>query len=1754
MASKLQNTLEGLKIEMLENAKDDDRWMAFLRTAANNYKYSFNDQILIHAQRPDAIACAEIEFWNNRMHRWVNEGAKGIALISYTGTVPRLRYVFDVSDTNSRYGYEVRLWKAEERYFDDIITALEDSFGELEDKSDFRHALISVTKNLVEDNLQDYVAELSERSDKGYVAELGDEGVAEVLREAVQRSTQYMLLSRCGLATREDYFNEYFHPTFFFNTPDTISLLGSAVSDIAEMGLREIESTVRNLQIAERTANRTFASTEKPRYDENAEINNTERSNENGTDVQAAGRPFDPESDLAEERVPTAGQIRNASKDVPETEPQGGVHHDANAGHAVGASERGGQVGERDDGISDGADGEGTGRDRGAESGGSDAVGGDDEQHPERSGGDRVERTRLQLSGHDFNARSDIPYYSEEHEKAELLRDCDALKEHRLEIATFFAENNDRNERGNFVKTYFDNTYVEHILESGQRVGYRAYDDVLTIWRGRYPSREKEVFMYWRQVSDAIYGQILLDRWLTPNEREMLSPEMQVSLFGESTITSEKSFAIPQAAIDYVLCGGSGYSEGKLRIYEQFLKQEGTEKNAVFLKNEYGTGGHSDAVPGTALWEEHDGKGLSIRTLHENRPDSVNVLIPWNKVAKRIDDLIRTDRYLNRAEKEKYPDFVREQEARAQRGVIAEAFMSVVRDYNDYQEQLHNDESKLNSFLLFGFARLFSSGEKVAKGYGDNPDVFVLPPLREAMQKIIDENTYLTERCQQVLDGLNSDIARPFEPTYDELNPPSEPEKQLVLSLGDAVYIGSQEYELLSYGEGTVVLFDPTFPLMHKEMPRDEFDRKVKDNPLNSKYFQVVTEPAIAYDTDHIYLDKDNETLTWIYFADNPSTEGHFVECSVSFNQFLDFYNEFGDRPEELLNALNDAADTVLAEKTVPSLYSEVEAEYASTPDYEDFTDENILKINDLILSYEADRKAAKDIDRHEAETGADGARVFREDDAEKKPKTFYDEYRDIKAEYPDRLVLYQVGDFYEAFGDDAKLMASELELVLTSRQVSDGERVPMCGIPAHVLDNYTDQLQKRGIAVVVSSLENGVRKTVPLDEPSERLDENDMLDRAKAFINSYCQREFSQNADFSDLSRIGIAYTTVTDAEYETQINANLVDFTIDRYVSGVLVDQWKYGSLGEMLDTLEYLDFNELVSYTDDQIALAEKEELTLAPPQPVRKLKESPHVLLPEITSEYRTNFRIENDDIGVGTPLERFHHNIMAIQLLKKLETEHRLADTTEQRILSDYVGWGGLSEYFREDNPHYYELRSVLTEDEYASARESSLTAFYTPPVVIKAMYQALENMNFRNGNILEPSCGIGNFMGLLPESMSASQFYGVELDTVSGRIAQQLYQKNSIAVQGFESTTVPDSFFDAAIGNVPFGQIKVNDPRYNKHNFFIHDYFFARTIDKVRPGGVIAFITSSGTMDKENPKVRRYIAQRAELLGAIRLPNTTFKAAAGTEVTADVLFLQKRDRLIDIEPDWVHLGQDSNGITMNQYFIDNPDMILGEMKVVSGPYGPTPTCEPYEDQPLNDLLTAAIQNIHGQVTEVEFADLESDEEDRSIPADPDVRNFSYTIVDGEIFYRENSRMNPVEVSDTAKNRIKGLIDIRESVRRLIDLQTEDFPDADIQAEQAKLNTLYDDFGEKYGLINSRGNTTAFSSDSSFCLLASLEVLDDDGNFVRKADMFSKRTIKQKVIVQSVDTAAEELDFTVNEDILAQLGIELPADLAAQLAE
>ena len=1485
-----------------------ERYTGFLVTAANNYKYSFKEQLLIHAQKPDATACAEIETWN-RLGRWVNKGTRGIALLVDRDTPYKLRHVFDYSDTNSRAGRVVTLWQMRPQYEEAVKESLQDSFGEVEQTADFPHFLMEIAKNAVEDNFSDYLSNLQSVKGDSFLEELDDLNLEVWLKDTLRSSVAYMALVRAGYQPSLYFTRDDFSHIYDFNTVPVISVLGAATSDISEMVIREIAETVKGLEKEEKQSNRTFARDRSSEYHESRN-NKTERSYEDGTDLYDAGRLPDPRPDRSGE--PEDWEVWNAASDLPPRASGRNLHRDAvgrNTEQPLGGS---GRPGQPDDGQADRADEDAQRRDRADEVRRPDEVGSADELDPELGGGSGPERSDLRVS--------------------------------------------------------------------------------------------------------------------LPSEEE------QQELIAEAEAETTSAFVIAQEDIDAVLTRGSGIHDGKYRIYEQYLKRDTHEANIAFLKNEYGIGGAYPAVPGRQLDENHDGKGIKISRGSIMHPNA-EVHLSWKKIEKRIGELIATDQYLSQAEKEHYPAYRAEAEARRGRSAISEEFRSIVYDYNDYVTQLGEEDKRLNLYYLSSCWGAFSVGDKKMYARTSDGD-FILPMMREAMNTIIADNTHLTERCEAMLAALDGDLARSLEPSYDELNPPPEPEKEYRFSLGDTVYLGTHEYEVLSFDEHEVVLYDTQFPLFNKIMTREEFEDRLKENPLNDHLLQVVEQTLTPDNREtRIALDTDREKIYWIYFNPDSTAGGQYVSGELDFNVFKELIDQYDienhpENAEQFTADLEEMSDQFLADINTP-FFAEAENEYEGTTEYTGFTSENILQIHEAILSYETDRDAERDLNRHEAEFGADGTRVFR-DDEERQGQT-------------------ETGPFIDHYYVVEDLAAAPLSV--TEYPDRDEALEAYFALPADTMKAF------------------GVVNTKEL--PGS-LDFIQCRDGKDTLIEDYAKTDD----------------------------------------------DSWRNPEIEGLVDQLKE--------------KLAERDKPIAPPPQKQRSGKVTPHVLLPEINTEYRTNFRIERDDIGVGTPLERFHHNRMAIQLLKKLEDEHRLADTNEQRILADYVGWGGLSDYFKEDNPHYQELKELLTEDEYASARESTLTAFYTPPVVIKAVYSALENMHFRTGNVLEPSCGIGNFMGLVPESMASAKFYGVELDSISGRIAQQLYQNSSIAVQGFEDTNLPDSFFDAAVGNVPFGQFKVPDKRYDKHNFLIHDYFFARTLDKVRPGGVVAFITSKGTMDKENPAVRKYIAQRADLLGAIRLPNNTFKDAAGTEVTSDIIFLQKRDRLIDIEPEWVHLATDENGIRMNSYFVSNPEMVLGDMQMISGAHGPESACIPYDDAELGDLLQDAIQNIHAEITEFELDDLEAEDEDLSIPADPSVRNFSYTVVDGKLYFRENSRMNPVEVSMTAENRIKGMIAIRDCVRTLIEYQTEDYSDAEIQAEQARLNELYDDFRKKYGLINARANNSAFSSDSSYCLLSSLEVLDDEGNFIRKADMFSKRTIKQKVTILSVDTASEAYALSLAE--------------------
>ena len=1376
---QVPSKFEMISATLREQAKDvvrnTDTYTEFLLTAANNYKYNFREQLLIHLQKPTAIACADIDTWN-KLGRWVNKGSKGIALIVDNSPHPRLRHVFDVSDTNSRQGRVVNIWQMESQYENSVITALENSFGAIEKDKEFQMNIIEIAGNVVQDNISDYIEMLKDIDDSSLIS--FDEDKETELQKLVATSVAYMTIIRCGYSAKEFFEWSDFSAITLFNSFETVSILGAAVSDISEMVLREIESTIKDLQ---RNPIRTFANDQLKSNNEIRKENTLVKENSYDITVQTAGRLPDTEPDTS--KGSSNWEIWNASTHISAQPQRTEVHSFVDDRPVEYPSGTDRPAGQSDDGTADFTDEERTESDRAAESRKPDAVGADDEQYQEPGRGDSSEGTDLRIES--------------------------------------------------------------------------------------LPTVEEQI----NNINEA--------------ESDKLS-----------------AFSISQEEIDLILCRGSGVSKGKMRIFEQYQKKQSKQENIKFLKDEYGWGGAYPAATydGVKLNEEHSAKGIHISRNGIVNPEA-EILLKWPQVEKRIGELIQAQRYFNAKEIEEYPRYILDKKEREIRSEISNDFRMLVKEYDSFMDSIENYDNPIDFRYMHNAAIAFSWLQKTVDG--SDGKIFTLPHMRMILNQIIDSDSQFSAKARYLLSAINDEKYTVLEPTYDELNPPPPPPKEYRFSLGDSIYIGMVEYELVELGEDIVRLYDPDFPLINKEMPRAEFDENVKENPFNNKYLHVIEQPVISkMETTEINNEKIVGAIEYFH------TDGSIRE-SVKYSD----------------------------------------------------------------------------------------AKKFMEDI---KDDTYY-------------------------------------------------------GVP---------------ISIVI-------------------YDDIDGINISKEFISSL-------DPPPKEVKHIDSA--------------------------SGL---------------RMEIIELNE-----------TDLETVELPPPTEKKKAKVNPFVLHPEITNSERLHFAIKDDDLGVGTPSERYRRNVLAIKLLKTLEERGELANADDQQILSQYVGWGGLADCFDEKSSHYLELKELLTEDEYASARESTLSAFYTPPIVIKAIYKALENMNFKTGNILEPSCGIGNFMGLLPDSMNTSKLYGVELDSISGRIAQQLYQKSSIAVQGYETTNLPDSFFDAAIGNVPFGQFKVPDKRYDKNNFLIHDYFFAKTLDKVRPGGIIAFITSKGTMDKENPTVRKYIAQRAELLGAIRLPNNTFKSAAGTEVTSDILFLQKRDRLIDIEPEWVHLNTNADGIKMNQYFVDNPDMVIGEMKMVSGPYGPQAECIAYEGQSLEEQLNDAIQNIHAEITEYELEEQDTDE--NVIPADPTVKNFSYTLVDGQIYFRENSVMKPVEASVTAQNRIKGLIEIRDGVRTLIEYQTEDYPDEDISYQQRELNRLYDNFADKYGRINSRANSSAFSSDSAYFLLTSLEILDDEGNFIRKADMFSKRTIRKKVVVDRVDTASESLAISLAEK--AEIDMEYMSQLTGKSEE
>lgn len=1516
-------------------------WQKYLDSACRNYKLRFDEQLLIFAQRPDATAVLEIERWNTSFGRWVNKGAKGIAVFEDANrSRQRLIHYFDISDTHeSRYSRPVPIWEIKDEYADSVIETLESSFGELERKNSLGNAIMSAAQNAVEDNLPDYLSDLVDGVENSFLEELNEDMISNIYKKVVTNSVAYMMMARLGIDTEEYFEADDFRDVTNFNTQDTLNALGIATSDIAEMGLSEISKTVMALDKENRTFDRRNG------FEYNKDENKNERSfDDERNHIHEAGRLPDSRLDITGTARGDSRQMVADEENLSEATSQNPILQSSDEGNfdtALGGSSR---ESDRLGGELSQADGSESRSDRTDESGRYDEVGRTDEQHPQLRTGNRERTDNLRLDYYDRRHEDNsLLFFGNDDTIREILGTTPHLKASKEEIKDFFELNTDSESRTEYIKSIFNNDYTELTLKDGRTVGYKTFQNVLHLWEGSYNNRTAQSYYDWGVITQYFEAMRLLGE-LSDDIKPLPSTDIQLSLIESSQAeeTKTSAFTFSQEIIDAVLTRGSGVSEGKMRIYEQFNKSLSAKENVDFLKYEYGWGGSYPVIIGAGIDENHDGKGITLsKGFSENIP---SVTLSWSQVEKRIGELIRADRYLNPKEKEQYPQWFEKEETRRAEIEEQKRNRKILSTAPPGEAEQPDNDDIIGKEVIIDDRRFIV--EKVGKISGD-----------VSMRDVTFEDTvgFPINRVEKI-DYVRSLLAEQRD-KENELN------TQYEYHLGDTVYIGASEYEILSFNDERVMLYDTEMPLFNKEFTREEFDRKVRENPLND-HLRVTSLPAeenaVAQENisgnsteteqnfapntsynDAFFLDDESQTVTWMYYNPDSNSGGQYVTNTLSYDDVIEAARQY------------------------------------------------------------------------------EGA-----------------------------------GDFFDYLG--------------------------------------------------------GIAKQELADVGTEWF--------------TQAEEQFKETPDFTDCTKATMESVTKRAKNFET-VKTNIGNVPIEDYRE-IVASQNGFDSYEEM--------YNEGIRIGNGY----DKEPEPIMPVwEQKKKSKAHSFDLHPDIPMAERHNFDLANNPVEQVGKKERFRRNIMAIQLLKKCQEENRFATPEEQIILSKYVGWGGIPEAFDERNSawstEYLELSSVLTPDEYAAARESTLTAFYTPPEVITAIYKAMDQMGFKEGNLLEPSCGIGNFIGMLPKSMENAKVYGVELDTVSAGIAQQLYQKSSIAAQGFEEVNVPDSFFDGVIGNVPFGDFKVSDKRYDKNNFLIHDYFFAKSLDKLRPGGVMALVTSKGTMDKENPSVRKYIAQRAELLGAIRLPNDTFKGNAGTEVVSDILFLQKRDRLIDIEPDWVYLDTDENGIKMNSYFVQHPEMILGEMKMVSGRFGPEATCEAFENADLGELLNEAVINIHGEISEYEVAD-ELDEEDNSIPADPTVRNFSYTVLDDKIYFRENSRMSPAIVSATAENRIKGMIAIRDSVRTLIEIQKEDYPDEEIKQAQEKLNNLYDTFTKKYGLINSRANSSAFSNDSSFPLLSALEVLNENGELERKADMFYKRTIKPHKAVTEVDTADEALAVSMGE--------------------
>lgn len=1745
-----------------EIAKNGQEWTRYLTTAARLYKYPFNEQILIFAQRPDATACASLELWNEKMNCWVNRGAKGIALLDTENSYTRLKYVFDVSDVHKarRIGRDPNLWELREEHKETVLAQLEKTYGETDKNSSFEQRIMEISNRIALDYYEELLPEIEYVKEGSFLEELDELNVGVRLRDTLSSSIAYTILSRCG-ADMELWKDEQgFEYISDFNTMKTLSVVGTATTDMCKPLLMEIGRTIGayDRQIARRkaqekaNAGRTQTSLENTEKvlaneadtDYNALKRESEKELQNNQEIEIQSKKEDAahETDIRKERGLSdsepdsergtggnADEVRYDAEELLTGTPERDLSGHDTGGRAESTLSGDTGAGRAENGSPERTDGESRGSERGTESSRSDEVGSEDEQHQTFSGGDRADGTDLQLendiqeeeipepdSGEHSLSGSFFPKLSETEQGEDLQRGIlcsdEFLKHKRPEIAGYFQIEQDAKIQADYLRNSFRMEEYTEFNIGEMRGGYRADEDGITLWKGNYLTREAESRLSWEEARFLVNSYMEDGVYLLPGETaeriETAGMYQQLDLFSmfteqagnlamkqAETVTPIRSETkIPPEQIADILRSGGGRDNSRKRIYTKYQQGKTPEEMAAFLQKEYGTTGKGFEFDGKqlAVWFNEDGMRVGYGTSTERPVLQMN----WQEVEANIRSQVVNGTYMGANEA-----YLTDE---AERDRIAGHLFFFFRDgMGELPEELGLKAGNYPE----AHARMIEylstkEGVELVASHMDQ----ALHQLETGEKKLRFRSVMPKEELREELDNLL--IEKQIFPTADHVEIKREDfitQDEIDHNLGR----GS------GYSHGSFRIYD-YFQEKHDSKEAAEFLKKEYGIGGGSHALAGADHSWQDHNFKGIELKKGNICEPYAKVLLSWKVVEKRIRKLVAEDKYLspagkEAYARY--KEEEAQKAL-EKAQAVIERKTKVACKEAIERTISEKFDGyrlpKDTPDEVIRKYGSERVSY-----VLANTVMHLTHDG----RFSPDNKAWAKEIEPYAKY-----ENRDLIVSSHPAVLNGFINQTRRYMEQEKEIA--AQQITiDGQLCLKIDEWKSEENNYVlgNSMQDNAFFYVL------INENVHFEydyKPSREEIENDYLNLiAMEDIDRHEAEVFSRIEGTEDV------------AETESRFS---VEETSDAFEPGQDFAVWDHGRE----------DYYIKEDGTIPTFETKEEAEHYLQSMEPdtsghdVQKSVEEPAIEkpvkqpAPKIDKSNAVNFHITDDALGAGSAKEKFRRNIEAIRTLEKVESENRIATRSEQQILSQYVGWGGLADAFDESKSawagEYQQLKELLSSQEYASARESTLNAHYTSPAIIRSIYDTLDRMGFEKGNVLEPAMGIGNFFGMLPEKMQESRLYGVELDGITGRIARQLYPKADIKISGFEKTDYPNDFFDVAVGNVPFGQYKVADKQYDKNNFLIHDYFFAKTLDKVRPGGVVAFVTSKGTMDKKSPEVRKYLAQRAELMGAVRLPNTAFKENAGTEVTSDILFFKKRDRVMDIEPDWVHLSEDANGIAMNTYFAEHPEMIVGKMEMVSGPYGMESTCQPDATRPFAEQLMDAVSRIDGEIEAVETDELADELADATIPADPDVKNYSYTLVEDKVYYRENSIMKPVDMSESMQERIKGMVGIRNCTQELINLQLEEYPDTVIKEKQKELNTLYDTFSRKYGLINSQTNKRAFNQDSSYCLLCSLEKLDDEGNFKGKADMFTKRTIKKAEVVTSVDTATEALAVSLSE--------------------